>query len=54
MIYGGGKAYIDALADQLLPAGGSRPLTVQITVTGDPQKLPREYPLDGLKATRLA
>lgn len=54
VIYGGGKAYIDALADQLLPAGGSRPLTVQITVTGDPQKLPREYPLDGLKATRLA
>lgn len=49
-----GKAYIDAKSDQLLAAGKSRPITVQITVPGDPQKLPHEYPLDGLKATRLS
>ncbi|MGG7575850.1 DUF6923 family protein [Streptomyces sirii] len=54
VIYQDGKAYIDAQADQLLPAGKSRPITVQITAPGDPGKLPHEYPLDGLKATRLA
>ncbi|MFG2196810.1 DUF6923 family protein [Streptomyces sp. NPDC048639] len=54
VVYQGGKAYIDAKNDQLLAAGKSRPITVQITVPGDPQKLPHEYPLDGLKATRLA
>ncbi|MEV7783503.1 hypothetical protein [Kitasatospora sp. NPDC088351] len=52
--YADGKAYIDSQADQLLSAGTSRPIGVQITVPGDPDKLPKEYPLDGLKATRLA
>ncbi|MFF8918209.1 DUF6923 family protein [Streptomyces sp. NPDC015032] len=49
-----GKVYIDSQTDQLLEAGNSRPIAVQITVPGDPAKLPTEYPLDGLKATRLA
>ncbi|MFF9686901.1 YncE family protein [Streptomyces sp. NPDC014623] len=48
-----GKAYLESVADQFLAAGTSRPITVQITVPGDPTHLPREYPLDGLKATRL-
>lgn len=48
-----GKAYLESVADQLLAAGTSRPVTVQITVPGDPARLPREWPLDGLKATRL-
>ncbi|GAA2482596.1 hypothetical protein GCM10010406_18610 [Streptomyces thermolineatus] len=54
VLYQDGKAYIDAKSDQLLPAGESRPIRVQITVPGDPRELPHEYPLDGLKATRLA
>ncbi|MEU1013791.1 hypothetical protein [Streptomyces sp. NPDC005890] len=37
------------MGDQFLAAGTSRP----ITVPGDPAHLPREYPLDGLRATRL-
>ncbi|MEU3220513.1 hypothetical protein [Streptomyces sp. NPDC006971] len=41
-------------ADQLLSAGNSRPIAVQITVPGDPAEPPSEYPLDGLRATRLA
>ncbi|WP_327371679.1 hypothetical protein [Streptomyces sp. NBC_01217] len=49
-----GKVYIDSRADQLLEAGNSRPVAVQITVPGDPAELPTEYPLDGLKAVRLA
>ncbi|MEU3713597.1 hypothetical protein [Streptomyces catenulae] len=49
-----GKAYLEAEQDQLLSAGASRPISVQITVPGDPRALPAEYPLDGLKATRLA
>lgn len=49
-----GKAYVDSDTDQLLPAGSSRPVSVQITVPGDPQRLPAEFPLAGLKATRLA
>lgn len=48
------KVYIDSQTDQLLEAGNSRPIAVQITVPGDPAKLPPEYPLSGLKATRLA
>ncbi|MCY9784274.1 hypothetical protein KIK06_10250 [Nocardiopsis sp. EMB25] len=54
VIYEGGKAYLSSQADQLLTAGSSRPITVQITVPGDTATLPREYPLDGLRATRLA
>ncbi|WP_306335593.1 hypothetical protein [Streptomyces sp. KL118A] len=54
VIYQDGKAYIDSKQQQLLPAGQSRTVDVQITVPGDPQKLPAEYPLQGLKATRLA
>ncbi|MFE9367528.1 DUF6923 family protein [Streptomyces sp. NPDC006978] len=49
-----GKVYIDSQTDQLLTAGTSRPIAVQITVPGDPARLPSEYPLDGLRATRLA
>ncbi|MFJ2024878.1 DUF6923 family protein [Streptomyces sp. NPDC087897] len=49
-----GKVYISSRADQLLEAGNARPVAVQITVPGDPARLPREYPLDGLRATRLA
>ncbi|MFE7428450.1 hypothetical protein [Streptomyces sp. NPDC057545] len=49
-----GKAYLSSQADQLLSAGNSRPIAVQITVPGDPAELPSEYPLDGLRATRLA
>ncbi|MFF8554625.1 hypothetical protein ACF058_17520 [Streptomyces sp. NPDC015501] len=49
-----GKAYLCSRTDQLLEAGGSRPVAVQITVPGDPARLPQEYPLDGLRATRLA
>ncbi|MFC9930461.1 MULTISPECIES: hypothetical protein [unclassified Streptomyces] len=41
------------MGDQFLAAGTSRPITVLITVPGDPAHLPREYPLDGLRATRL-
>ncbi|MFJ1616290.1 DUF6923 family protein [Streptomyces sp. NPDC088251] len=52
--YEDGKVYIDSQTDQLLEAGNSRPVAVQVTVPGDPAKLPPEYPLDGLKATRLA
>ncbi|WP_335936588.1 DUF6923 family protein [Streptomyces sp. PTD5-9] len=52
--YADGKVYIDSQADQLLEAGSSRPIAVQITVPGDPATLPAEYPLDGLRATRLA
>ncbi|MDQ1065195.1 hypothetical protein [Streptomyces canus] len=48
-----GKAYLESENDQFLAAGSSRPITVQITVPGDPAHLPQEYPLDGLKATRL-
>ncbi|WDO11358.1 hypothetical protein ME763_37185 (plasmid) [Streptomyces murinus] len=53
IIYQDGKAYVDAKADQLLPAGQERPVDVQITMLGDPYELPHEYPLAGLKATRL-
>ncbi|MER6529565.1 hypothetical protein [Streptomyces sp. NPDC001508] len=53
VIYQDGKAYVDAKADQLLPAGQERPIDMQVTVPGDPRKLPDEYPLAGLKATRL-
>ena len=48
-----GKAYLDSVGDQFLAAGTSRPITVLITVPGDPARLPQEYPLDGLRATRL-
>ncbi|MFJ8533848.1 hypothetical protein [Streptomyces sp. NPDC093591] len=48
-----GKVYLEAENDQFLAAGSSRPITVQITVPGDPAHLPQEYLLDGLKATRL-
>ncbi|MFF3820782.1 hypothetical protein ACFYYD_30070 [Streptomyces bluensis] len=41
------------MRDQFLAAGTSRPITVLITVPGDPARLPQEYPLDGLRATRL-
>ncbi|GLU47890.1 hypothetical protein [Nocardiopsis ansamitocini] len=54
VLYEGGKAYLDSQSDQLLPAGESRHITVQITVPGDPAELPHEYPLAGLRATRLA
>lgn len=54
VIYQDGKAYVDSKTDQLLPGGKERQIDVQITVPGDPQKLPHEYPLDGLKATRLS
>ncbi|MBT2400667.1 hypothetical protein [Streptomyces sp. ISL-100] len=47
------KAYMESEKDQFLAAGTSRPIAVQITVPGDPAHLPREHPLDGLKATRL-
>ncbi|GGU14451.1 YncE family protein [Streptomyces lateritius] len=48
-----GKAYLSSVGDQFLAAGTSRPITVLITVPGDPARLPQEYPLDGLRATRL-
>ncbi|MER6013992.1 YncE family protein [Streptomyces bluensis] len=48
-----GKAYLNSVRDQFLAAGTSRPITVLITVPGDPARLPQEYPLDGLRATRL-
>ncbi|MCG7523245.1 hypothetical protein MHW47_02090 [Streptomyces sp. OfavH-34-F] len=48
-----GKVYLESTADQFLAAGTSRPIAVQVTVPGDPARLPREYPLAGLKATRL-
>ncbi|MFE7975627.1 DUF6923 family protein [Streptomyces shenzhenensis] len=54
VIYQDGKAYVDAKTDQLLPAGQERPIDVQVTVPGDPHTLPHEYPLAGLKATRLS
>jgi hypothetical protein len=41
------------VGDQFLAAGTSRTITVLITVPGDPAYLPHEYPLDGLRATRL-
>ncbi|MFJ2171187.1 hypothetical protein [Streptomyces griseofuscus] len=44
-----GKTYLNSVGDQFLAAGTSRP----ITVLGDPAHLPRGYPLDGLRATRL-
>ncbi|MEU5115589.1 hypothetical protein AB0G64_29280 [Streptomyces longwoodensis] len=47
------KAYLSSVGDQFLAAGTSRTITVLITVPGDPTHLPREYPLDGLRATRL-
>ncbi|MFI1187422.1 hypothetical protein [Streptomyces californicus] len=49
-----GKVYLYSQTDQLLEAGNSRPVAVQITVPGDPAELPDQYPLDGLRATRLA
>ncbi|MEU2777035.1 hypothetical protein ABZ646_30035 [Streptomyces sp. NPDC007162] len=43
-----GKTYLNSVGDQFLAAGTSRPITVLA-----PAHLPREYPLDGLRATRL-
>lgn len=52
-IYEDGKAYVDSQADQLLAAGQERQIDVQVTVPGNPDTLPKEYPLAGLRATRL-
>ncbi|MBB6120287.1 hypothetical protein [Nocardiopsis algeriensis] len=54
VLYEGGKAYIDSQADQLLESGKSRNVDIQLTVPGDPAALPEEYPLAGLRVTRLA
>ncbi|WP_026923707.1 hypothetical protein [Glycomyces arizonensis] len=54
VLYADGKAYVDSKTDQFLKGGESRPIAVQITVPGDPGVLPHEYPLNGLRATRLA
>jgi hypothetical protein len=46
-----GRVYVESIGDQLLPGGQSRDVDIQVTVPGN--GLPHEYPLDGLKATRL-
>lgn len=50
--HGDGRVYVESVGDQLLPAGQSRPVDVQVTVPGS--GLPEEFPLGALKATRLA
>lgn len=46
--------YVDSDEGQVLPGGAPRHISVQISVPGDPAELAKEYPLDGLRATRLA
>ncbi|MFH9985248.1 DUF6923 family protein [Streptomyces luteogriseus] len=50
--HGDGRVYVESIGDQLLPAGQSRPVDIQVTVPGS--GLPTEFPLEGLKAARLA